>query len=27
MKTGSDGEVLLERCLVGMLPDRERRTA
>jgi DNA polymerase-3 subunit delta len=27
MKTGSDGEILLERCLVGMLRDRGRRTA
>jgi DNA polymerase III subunit delta len=29
MKTGSDGAVLVERCLVGLLraPDRERRTA
>jgi DNA polymerase-3 subunit delta len=29
MKTGSDGAVLVERCLVGLLrvPDRERRSA
>jgi DNA polymerase-3 subunit delta len=27
MKTGSNGEILVERCLVGLLRERERRTA